>query len=94
VASEVYPRLLPSRAVSKRNVIVGDVVEEVDFVLLQHQTCGNGVHWRISPALVEETAILVQRLEVVNVRLGSEPVQVTDLKVGPLGSCQQSVSSR
>lgn len=38
----------------------------------------------IAPALVEEAAVPVQALEKVDVRLGPEPVEITNLKVGPL----------
>lgn len=38
----------------------------------------------ITPALVEEATVLVQLLEVVEVGLGSQPVQVANLKVRPL----------
>jgi hypothetical protein len=84
VAAEIQPGLLACGAVGKGHVVVGNVVEKVNLFLLQQKTGGNRVHRSITPSLVEETAILVQRLEVVNVGLGSQPVQVADLKVGPL----------
>ena len=49
------------------NVIVGNVVEEMDLRLIQQQTGGNRVHGRIPPSLVEESAILVERVEIVNI---------------------------
>jgi hypothetical protein len=63
---------------------VSDVVEEVDFTLVEHETGGNGVDWGISPTLVEETAVLVQRLEIINILLATQPIQAANLKVGPL----------
>jgi hypothetical protein len=63
------------------NVIVRDVIEKVDFVLFQHQGCGNGVDRSIAPALIKESAVTVERVEVVEVGLGSEPVEVADLEV-------------
>lgn len=42
------------------------------------------MNWSITPTLVEESTILVKRLEVVYVGLGAEPVEVTNFKVGPL----------
>lgn len=84
VAAQVSPRLFPGRAVGEGNVVVGDVIEEMEFILLQHQAGGDGVNRCIAPALVEEAAVLVEGLKVVGVRLGPEPVQVTDLEVGPL----------
>lgn len=68
----------------KGDVVVGDLVEEMDLLLFQEDASGNRVHRRITPALVEKAAVLVQRLEVVNVLLGPQPLQTSNLKVGPL----------
>lgn len=76
--------LLPGRTVREGNMVVGNVVEEVDFLLLQHQGSSDGVNRSIAPALIEETTIAVQRIEVVEVGFGAQPVQVTDLEIGPL----------
>ena len=65
-------------------VIVCNVVEEVDLVLGEHQASPYRVHRRIAPSLVEETTVLVQLLEEVNVGLRSQPVEVTNLEIGPL----------
>jgi len=70
--------------VSEGHVVVGNIVEEVDLVLLEHQTGGDGVHGCVTPALVEEATVLIKGLEEVDVRLGPEPVQVANLEVGPL----------
>ena len=42
------------------------------------------MHWRITPSLVEETAILIQDIEEIEIRLRSQPIKITDFKVGPL----------
>lgn len=84
VATEIETSLLASGTVSKRNVPVGDVVEEVNLISVQEETRSDGMDGSISPSLVEETAVLVKRLEEVEVGLASEPVQVANLKVGPL----------
>lgn len=42
------------------------------------------MNWRIAPSFVEETTILVERIEKIDISLGSQPVQVTNFKVGPL----------
>lgn len=76
--------LLTSRAVSEWYVVVSNVVEEVKLLLLQKETSCDRVYRGITPALVEETAILIKRLEKVYVGLGSQPVEITDLKVRPL----------
>lgn len=84
MAFKILSDLVACRAVGEGDVVVGDVVKEVDFVLLKHETRCNRVHGGITPALVEEAAILVEGLEEIEVGLGAEPVEVTDLEVGPL----------
>lgn len=84
MAASVEADLLAGRAVGEGDVVVGNVVEEVDLLLGQHKTGGNRVHRRITPSLIEETTVLVEGLEVVDVGLGTKPVKVTDLEVGPL----------
>lgn len=69
MAASVETNLLASGAVGEGNVVVGDIVEEVNLVLRQHETGGDGVHRRVTPTLVEETTILVEGLEVVDVGL-------------------------
>lgn len=83
VAAQIETLLLTSRAVSKGHVEVCNVIEEMNLFLLEHQTGGNGVDGGISPALVEETTVLVENVEEVRVGLRAEPVEVTNLKVGP-----------
>ena len=84
MTTELLARLLARGAVGEGNVVVGNVVEKVNLVLLQQQAGSNRVHRGVTPALVEETTVLVERFEKVNVGLGAQPVQVADLKVGPL----------
>lgn len=84
MAAKVDSCLLAGGAVSEGDVPVGNVVEELNLALVEHQAGGNGVHGGISPSLVEEAAILVQGLEEINVLLASQPLQAANLKVGPL----------
>ena len=77
------PVFLAGRAVGEGNVIVRNVVKEVNLLLLEHESGGDGMNGRITPALVEETASMVQGGEVIDVRVGAEPVQVANLEVGP-----------
>lgn len=84
MAAQVQPRLLIARAMGERYVVVGDLVEEVNLLLLEHSGCGDGVDGCIAPSLIEKATILVKGGEVVNVRLGAQPLQAADLKVGPL----------
>lgn len=84
VAAEGQARLLARRAVRKGHVPVGNVVEEVDVALVEHQAGRDGVHGGVAPALIEEATVLVERLEKVNVLLAAQPVEAANLKVGPL----------
>ena len=72
------------RTMRKWHVVVRNVVEEVDLVLIQEKTRGDGMHRGVTPSLVEETTVTIQGLEEVDVRLASEPIKVADLEVGPL----------
>lgn len=65
-------------------VVVGDIVEEVYFALVEEETGSDGMDWSITPSFVEETTILIETLEKVDIWLGSKPVKITDFKVGPL----------
>lgn len=58
----------------ERYVVICNVVEEMDLILLEQQTGGNGVHGRVSPSLVEKSAILVETLEEISVCFGSKPI--------------------
>lgn len=91
MAAQLGAQLLARGAVGEGDVVVGDVVEEVELVLLQHQAGGDGVHGRVAPTLVEEAAVLVERLEVVGVGGRAQPVQAANLEVGPLRGRPRSV---
>jgi hypothetical protein len=69
VALQLQPRLLPCRAVREWYVIVRNIIEEVDFLLLQEKTCGNGVNWSITPTFIEESSVLVEGLKEIQVCL-------------------------
>lgn len=66
------------------DVIVCDIVEEVNFILLEQKTCSDRVDGSISPSFVEESTLLIQMLKVIEICLGSEPVEIADFEVGPL----------
>jgi len=65
-------------------VVIGNVVEEVDLLPLQHQTRRYGVDRSVSPPLVEETTGLVEEREVVEISLRAQPFEACNFKVGPL----------
>lgn len=69
MTAKVQSRLFTGRAVSKGNMVVRNVVEEMNFFLLQQKTGSNRVDWRVSPALVEEAAVHIERLEEVDIGL-------------------------
>lgn len=50
---------------------VPDVVEEMDFVFVQHQAGSNRMNGRVSPPLVEKAAILVELIKEVEIWLRS-----------------------
>lgn len=69
----------------ERDMVIGNVVEEVNLVFLEEQTSGDRVYRSITPSLVEEAAILVELVEVIRVGLGSKPIEIPNFEVGPLG---------
>lgn len=84
MALQIQSRLLACRAVRERNVVVGDFIPEVDFILGKQDTSSDGVYGCITPSFVEETALAVKGFEIVKVLLRPEPVQASDFKVRPL----------
>jgi hypothetical protein len=66
-------------------MIVCDVVEEMNFFLLQKETSGNRVDRSITPAFIKEPTILVKRFKIVKVRFRPKPVEISNFKIGPLG---------
>lgn len=69
MALQILAVLLACRAVRKWDVVVCDVVKEMDLIFRQHESGGDGVDRCIAPSLVKESAVLIQRLEEVDVRL-------------------------
>ena len=94
MAFQFQSEILACGAVSKGYVVVCNVVEEMNFFLLQHESGGDGVHWSITPSLVEETTIAVERVKIVDVSLGSQPVQVANFEVRPLSTVSWSNSQQ
>jgi hypothetical protein len=66
---EVQSGLLASRAVGERHVVVGNIIEEMDFFLLQEETSCNGVDRSITPSFVEKSTIFVESVKVIGVCL-------------------------
>lgn len=93
MALQVQSCLLTRWAVSERNVVVSDVIEEVDFLFLEEKASSNRMDWCVTPPLIEESSILIKRLEEVRVSLGAEPIKVTNFEVGPLDTISKFFSS-
>ena len=81
MALQLCAQVIASWAMRKWDVVVCNIVEKVDFFFLEHQTSSDGVDRSIAPALVEKSAIAVQRIEIVDVGFRPEPVEIANLKV-------------
>jgi len=71
MALVVQAILFAGGAVCERNVVIGNVVKEMDFILLEHQTGCNGVNRSIAPSLVEEATGVIERSKEVDVCIGA-----------------------
>jgi hypothetical protein len=83
--------VLSSRAMCEWYMVVGDIIEKMYFILLQHKSCSNTVNWSITPSFIEETTGFIQMFEEVDISVGSEPVKVADFKIGPLLQLEQGI---
>lgn len=91
---QVQSCLLTCWTVREWDVVICDIVEEMDLFFFEKQCGCNGVDWSVAPALVEETTIMVKCVEEVKVRLGPQPIETSDFKVGPLIRCYQHLQDR
>jgi hypothetical protein len=64
--------------------LIPNVSEPVYLGLVLEQAKGDAVDRGITPALVEETTVLIQGLEEIDVSLAAQPLQTSNLEVGPL----------
>ena len=65
MALQIQPQLFPCRAMREWYMVIGNIVEEVDFLLLEGQTGGDRMDWSVSPAFVKETTVLIQLFKVI-----------------------------
>jgi hypothetical protein len=65
---QLQANVIACRAMREWDVIVRNVVEKVNFVLVQQETSCNRMDWRIAPSFVEESTVAVKGVEVVEVR--------------------------
>lgn len=66
---QLESKIFARRTVCERHVVVGDIVEEMDLVFGQQKARGNRMDRRVPPSFIEESTVLVETLEKVNVRL-------------------------
>jgi hypothetical protein len=66
---QIHPVLFSRRTVREWYVIICNVVEKVEFLLLEHQGGCNAVHWSITPTFIKETAGMIEMVKVVLILL-------------------------
>lgn len=81
---QTQPCLFTGRAVCKGNVVITNLIEEMDFLLFEEESGRNRVNGSVAPSLIEKATVLIERVEIFEVRVRSQPVQAANLKVGPL----------
>ena len=62
---------------------LANVLKVMDLRAVQEKARSDTVHWRITPALVEEATNSIQKLEVSRVGFASPKLRVSYLEIGP-----------
>ena len=65
MTAEFEADVVSGGTMGERDVVVGDVVEEVDFVFLKEEPGCDGVYRSVTPAFVEEPTVFVEGFEEV-----------------------------
>lgn len=81
MALQIQSRLLVRWAMGEGDVVVSNLIPELDLFLLQQQSGGDGVDGCVAPSFIEEATVLIERAEIVDVLLGPQPIQTSNLKV-------------
>jgi hypothetical protein len=55
-------------------MIISNVVEEVDIRPVEEKSSGDGVNGSITPSLVEEAPVFIERGKVIDIRIGPQPL--------------------
>jgi len=84
MAFQVQPQLLSSWTMGEGYMIIGYVIEEVDFLFLEEEASRNGVDWCITPSFIKESAVLVKGFKEISVGLRPEPIEIANFEVRPL----------
>lgn len=72
----------------ERDVIISNIVEEVNLLFFQEKTGSNRMHGCITPTFIEESTILIKGLKIIEICWRTEPVEITNFKIGPLAKSQ------
>ena len=83
MALQLQSLLLTRRTMRKWDMVISNLVKEVNLIFLQHQGSCNTVDRRIAPSLVEEPAVMIQIIEVVNVLFRAKPFEAANFEVRP-----------
>lgn len=81
MALQIQSCLLVRWAMGEGDVVVSNLIPELDLFLLQQQSGGDGVDGCVAPSFIEEATVLIERAEIVDVLLGPQPIQTSNLKV-------------
>ena len=79
------PELIAGGTVSKGDVIVGDIVEEMNLALVKKKSGRDRMDGSVPPSFVEEAPFMIQMFEEVHVCRRTKPVEIGNLEIGPLG---------
>ena len=63
---------------------VANFIKEVDLLFFEHESGCYRVNRSITPSLIEEAAISIQRSEIIDICRRPQPVKATDFEIGPL----------
>jgi hypothetical protein len=80
--NDVSPKF-PGADHQRRTDLVADLVEDVDAIFGKEERGCDAVHRRVAPALVVETTLRIEVVEVGLVCLAAEEVHVCDLEIAP-----------
>ena len=65
MAFMLEPKVRTSWTMSEGNVIVSNVIKEMNLVLLEHESCGNGVNGSVTPSFIEEPSFTIKIIEII-----------------------------
>lgn len=67
--------------INRTDMKIRHIVKPVNFIMIEKQGSTETVDGGIAPTLIEEAALLVEKVKVLAVGLGTPEPQITDLKV-------------